>query len=131
VPVIDTFWIILRRISEKRSPFSADRGHFHHRLLDLGLSHRNAVLTIYAICIVLAALSVILSGRGTISAFLVIVLIGGMGLYLLTRRARESLDRSSYPDEPTDDETTGEHKDTPRERDAAVSEFRSQSRGRA
>ena len=131
VPVIDTFWIILRRISEKRSPFSADRGHFHHRLLDLGLSHRNAVLTIYAICIVLAALSVILSGRGTISAFLVIVLIGGMGLYLMTRRARESLDRSSYPDEPTDDETTGEHKDTPRERDAAVSEFRSQSRGRA
>jgi UDP-GlcNAc:undecaprenyl-phosphate GlcNAc-1-phosphate transferase len=39
VPIIDTFWIIVRRVSEGRSPFSPDRGHIHHRLLDLGLSH--------------------------------------------------------------------------------------------
>jgi UDP-GlcNAc:undecaprenyl-phosphate/decaprenyl-phosphate GlcNAc-1-phosphate transferase len=130
VPVIDTFWIILRRVAQKRSPFSADRGHFHHRLLDMGLSHRSAVLTIYAICVVLAALSVILSGRGQISAFLVIVLIGGMGLYLMTRRARESLDRSSYPDDPSQG-TESEVVPPARDRDSSVSEFRSQSRGRA
>ena len=87
VPIIDTFWIIIRRISSKRSPFSADRGHFHHRLLDLGLTHRQAVLMIYAICLVLAALSLLLSGRGQISAFLVIVLAFGLVLYLMTRRA--------------------------------------------
>ena len=69
VPVIDTFWIIIRRVAQGRSPFEADRGHFHHRLLDLGLSHRQAVLMIYAICIVLAVLSLALSGRGQISAF--------------------------------------------------------------
>ena len=40
VPIIDTFWIIIRRLAQGRSPFSADRGHFHHRLLDLGLTHR-------------------------------------------------------------------------------------------
>ena len=39
VPIIDTFYIIVRRVSRGRSPFSADRGHIHHRLLDLGLSH--------------------------------------------------------------------------------------------
>ena len=44
VPIIDTFWIIVRRLSEGRSPFSPDRGHIHHRLLDLGLSHRQTVL---------------------------------------------------------------------------------------
>ena len=55
VPIIDTFWIIIRRLAQGRSPFSADRGHFHHRLLDLGLTHRGAVLLIYAICAVLAA----------------------------------------------------------------------------
>lgn len=96
VPIIDTFWIIIRRTLSGRSPFSADRGHFHHRLLDLGLSHRQAVLLIYAICIVLAALSLILPGSSQITAFLVIVLGGGIVLYLLTRRAREALDRSSY-----------------------------------
>jgi UDP-GlcNAc:undecaprenyl-phosphate GlcNAc-1-phosphate transferase len=96
VPIIDTFWIIIRRLSSGRSPFSADRGHFHHRLLDLGLSHRQAVLMIYLICTVLAVLSLVLSGQGQISVFLVIVLGGGIALYLLTRRAREALDRSSY-----------------------------------
>ena len=36
VPIIDTFWVIVRRLSSGRSPFSPDRGHIHHRLLDLG-----------------------------------------------------------------------------------------------
>ena len=100
VPVIDTFWIIIRRVAQGRSPFSADRGHFHHRLLDLGLTHRQAVLMIYGICGVLAVLSLALSGRGQMSAFLVIVLAGGLALYLMTRRAGRSLERSSYPEEP-------------------------------
>jgi UDP-GlcNAc:undecaprenyl-phosphate/decaprenyl-phosphate GlcNAc-1-phosphate transferase len=103
VPIIDTFWIIVRRLSERRSPFSSDRGHFHHRLLDLGLSHSRAVLVIYGLCIVLAGLSLVLSGRGQLSAFVVIVIIGGVALYLLTRRAAGGLDRSSYPDEPEPD----------------------------
>jgi UDP-GlcNAc:undecaprenyl-phosphate GlcNAc-1-phosphate transferase len=107
VPIIDTFWIIIRRVSERRSPFSPDRGHFHHRLLDLGLSHRQAVLLIYAICAALAVLSLLLSGRGQISAFLVIVIGGGLALYLLTRRAREALDRDSY-DENGDGDGRGQ-----------------------
>ncbi len=114
VPVIDTFWIIIRRVAQGRSPFDADRGHFHHRLLDLGLTHRQAVLMIYAICIVLAGLSLALSGRGQISAFLIIVLGGGLVLYVMTRRAGRSLDRSSYSDDSDD----GDNSDS--------SEFRSQ-----
>ena len=99
VPIIDTFWIILRRVSAGRSPFSADRGHFHHRLLDLGLSHRQAVLLIYFICSILALLSLALPSGGQITVFLLIVLGGGALLYLLTRRAREALDRSSYDED--------------------------------
>jgi UDP-GlcNAc:undecaprenyl-phosphate/decaprenyl-phosphate GlcNAc-1-phosphate transferase len=100
VPIIDTFWIIIRRVLERRSPFSADRGHFHHRLLDLGLSHRQVVLLIYGVCVVLAFLALGLSGRGQISAFVIVVIASGVALYLMTRRARESLDRHSYEDEP-------------------------------
>jgi UDP-GlcNAc:undecaprenyl-phosphate/decaprenyl-phosphate GlcNAc-1-phosphate transferase len=100
VPIIDTFWIIIRRVASRRSPFDADRGHFHHRLLDLGLSHRGAVLLIYALCALLAVLSLVLSGRGQISAFLIIVILSGLALYLITRRAREALDPGSYPADP-------------------------------
>ena len=99
VPIIDAFWIIIRRVSSGRSPFSADRGHFHHRLLDLGLSHRQAVLVIYGMCVVLAIAGLVLSGKGQISVFLLVVLGGGVLLFLLTRRAGQSLERSSYPDD--------------------------------
>jgi len=97
VPIIDTFWVIIRRLASRRAPFSADRGHFHHRLLDLGLTHRRAVLLIYGLCAVLAALSLLLSGRGQISAFVVIVIGSGLLLFLLTRRARLALEAASYP----------------------------------
>ena len=100
VPIIDTFWIIIRRLSAGRSPFSADRGHLHHRLLDLGLSHRQAVLAIYGLCVILAVAGLVLSGRGQISVFITVVIVGGLLLFLLTRRAGRSLERSSYADEP-------------------------------
>jgi UDP-GlcNAc:undecaprenyl-phosphate GlcNAc-1-phosphate transferase len=102
VPIIDTFWIIIRRVGSGASPFEADRGHLHHRLLDLGLTHRGAVLLIYAIAAVLGVSGLLLSssGAGPLYAFLGIVIAGGLGLYLLTRHTRNSLDATSYPDEP-------------------------------
>ena len=62
VPIIDAFWIIVRRLASGRSPFSPDRGHLHHRLLDVGLSHRQTVLLIYGICVGLGVLALFLSG---------------------------------------------------------------------
>jgi UDP-GlcNAc:undecaprenyl-phosphate GlcNAc-1-phosphate transferase len=99
VPIIDTFWIIVRRVLQKKSPFTPDRGHIHHRLLDLGLSHRNAVLVIYALCGVLAAVSILLSQLQALYAFMAIVLAGGLVLYLASRRAQEALDARSYPED--------------------------------
>jgi UDP-GlcNAc:undecaprenyl-phosphate GlcNAc-1-phosphate transferase len=99
VPIIDTFWIIVRRLAQGASPFAPDRGHLHHRLLDLGLSHRGAVLVIYAICGVLALLCFLLSGTGQLYAFLGAVVAGGLVLYLMTLRSREALEASSYEDD--------------------------------
>lgn len=110
VPIIDTFWIIIRRLASGASPFEADRGHLHHRLLDLGLTHRGAVLLIYAIAAALGISGLLLSssGAGPLYAFLGIVIGGGFALYLLTRRTRDSLDAASYPDEP-EEVTTSSH----------------------
>ena len=85
VPIIDTFWIIVRRLSQRRSPFSPDRTHIHHRLLDLGLSHRQTVLVIYGICLALAVLSLLLSGVTQLYAFLGIFVAFGLILFLPTR----------------------------------------------
>lgn len=59
IPIFDTSFAIFRRIREHRPIMSPDRGHLHHRLVDMGFSHKQAVLIIYAICIVLGAVAVL------------------------------------------------------------------------
>jgi UDP-GlcNAc:undecaprenyl-phosphate GlcNAc-1-phosphate transferase len=85
VPIIDAFWIIVRRLAQGRSPFSPDRGHLHHRLLDIGLSHRQTVLLIYAICIGLGALALLLSGATQLYAFAGVFVASGFVLFILAR----------------------------------------------
>jgi UDP-GlcNAc:undecaprenyl-phosphate GlcNAc-1-phosphate transferase len=85
VPIIDAFWIIVRRLAQGRSPFSPDRGHLHHRLLDIGLSHRQTVLLIYGICIGLAVLAMLLSGATQLYAFAGVFVASGFILFILAR----------------------------------------------
>jgi UDP-GlcNAc:undecaprenyl-phosphate GlcNAc-1-phosphate transferase len=103
VPIIDTFWIITRRLLSRKSPFTPDRGHFHHRLLDLGLSHKGAVLLIYAITSILAVLSLVLAeSSGSMYAFMAVVIASGIGLLLLTFRAGPdgALEATTYDEDP-------------------------------
>jgi UDP-GlcNAc:undecaprenyl-phosphate GlcNAc-1-phosphate transferase len=103
VPIIDTFWIIVRRVSQGRSPFSPDRGHIHHRMLDLGLTHRQTVFAIYGICLALAVLSMALSGVDQLYAFLGVFLASGLILFVPTRgafRRPEELEADAYDDGP-------------------------------
>jgi UDP-GlcNAc:undecaprenyl-phosphate/decaprenyl-phosphate GlcNAc-1-phosphate transferase len=100
VPIIDAFWIIVRRVSQGRSPFSPDRGHLHHRLLDVGLSHRQTVLLIYGICIGLGALSLLLSGAGQVYAFLGVFVLIGLVLFGLARIDLGEPDSRVEPEPP-------------------------------
>ena len=101
VPIIDTFWIIVRRLATGRSPFTPDRGHIHHRLLDLGLSHSQTVLVIYGLCLALAVLSFVLSGTGQLYAFMGLALLFGLVLFLVTRNeAGDALEADTYDEEP-------------------------------
>ncbi len=96
VPIIDTFWVIVRRLLAGRSPFTPDRGHIHHRLLDLGLSHRGTVLLIYAICAILGVMSLLASTAAQIYTFLGALVGFGVVLFLLTRGPREALEPDTY-----------------------------------
>jgi UDP-GlcNAc:undecaprenyl-phosphate/decaprenyl-phosphate GlcNAc-1-phosphate transferase len=60
-PLIDTLRIFIYRAVQGVSPFSADRNHLHHRLLDIGLSHRATVIVIYLFNLFVIGLSLSLS----------------------------------------------------------------------
>ncbi len=50
LPLLDTSTAIIRRVLTGNSPFAPDRGHLHHRLVDMGFTHKEAVKILYAIC---------------------------------------------------------------------------------
>lgn len=55
IPIFDTLFAIFRRLLKHKSIFEGDRRHFHHRLIDLGLSPLHAVLVIYLLSAILSA----------------------------------------------------------------------------
>ena len=57
VPLADTFLAIVRRLWNGSSPFTGDRGHIHHQLLDPGLSARLSVMILYGLCIFLGIIT--------------------------------------------------------------------------
>jgi UDP-GlcNAc:undecaprenyl-phosphate GlcNAc-1-phosphate transferase len=90
VPIVDTFWVIVRRVSAGRSPFSPDRGHIHHLLLDLGLSHRLTVLLIYAVCATLGLMSLFVSSTTGVIAFVGALVVLGVLAFVLRRSPSEA-----------------------------------------
>nr|WP_075440452.1 MraY family glycosyltransferase [Prochlorococcus marinus] len=60
VPLADMTYVITKRILTKKSPFFPDRGHIHHRLLNLGISYKNTVIIIigFQFIFILAALNI-------------------------------------------------------------------------
>lgn len=60
IPILDVAWVIIFRLSRGRSPGLADRGHLHHRLLDLGLSQVQIVVLFYLFCGGFGALALLL-----------------------------------------------------------------------
>ena len=61
VPLSEVILSVSRRFLRRQPIFSADRGHIHHRLIDLGLSPRGAVLSMYLAGLVAAAFALLLS----------------------------------------------------------------------
>lgn len=53
-PLLDLGMAVVRRTARGQSPWSADRGHLHHKLVDLGYSHRSAVVMLYVWTCILA-----------------------------------------------------------------------------
>jgi len=73
IPIVDTLFAIVRRYFGGKPIFSADKGHLHHRLLGLGMSHRGTVLAMYAVSIILSLSAIVMSVVTTAQGMLIMV----------------------------------------------------------
>ena len=106
LPIFDTCFAILRRLAKGQSPMSPDRGHIHHRLIDMGFSQKQAVATLYLISAILGLSAVVLTTSGTEKAMLFLMalcLAGGVAakIYLGHNVSKEDRPDESHVPHPT------------------------------
>ena len=80
VPLIDGVFTVIRRIVAGTSPFLGDRGHLHHRLMEMGFGQRRVALFYWLLCAILGAIALILPSSEKIFAGVVvaIIILGGL-----------------------------------------------------
>ena len=83
VPLFDMVFTSLRRVIQKGSPFVADRSHIHHLFLDLGFSHRRALVMIVTINLAATSLGLLLHRINAPEYFQLGIFIGMFALYSL------------------------------------------------
>ena len=96
VPLIDLLLAVMRRVARGHSPFAPDKQHLHHRLLELGHSHRRAVLLLYYWSALLALGGVALSiyrGPWVVVVVVAIGVVGGVLSLVPGLRNRRATDR--------------------------------------
>lgn len=73
LPIFDTIIAIFRRVLTGRSPMSPDRGHLHHRLMDMGFSQKQTVAILYTLTAVLCLTAVVISIKGYMRGLFLII----------------------------------------------------------
>jgi UDP-GlcNAc:undecaprenyl-phosphate/decaprenyl-phosphate GlcNAc-1-phosphate transferase len=95
VPVFDTTFAIIRRLVNKKPISAPDKGHLHHRLLSLGLSHRKTVIMIYLLSILFSVSAAVFSTTTLWGAILIT-----FGLLLLLELIAELIGLVHYKYRP-------------------------------
>ncbi len=105
LPLFDICFAVIRRLAKGQSPMHADRGHVHHRLIDMGFSQKQAVMISYLITVVLGICAVVLTDKGEIQAliFLVaLILVGTLGLQLFIIKRHHTKHEEDHNDDKED-----------------------------
>ncbi len=94
VPLLDGIWIVVYRRLMGYRVMSADRGHLHHRLLDLGLSQRQVVMLYYSVSALFGAFALLVPSEARLLKLgalgLLVILLTGFLIYI-TRREPQRL----------------------------------------
>ena len=101
LPLLDTLRVFMIRILNRKSPFSPDRNHIHHRLEDLGLSHAKISLIMILANLVIVLLAFHMKDTGT-DKFLLLMLsvasfISSIPFFIKTKKERLEINNSTIP----------------------------------
>lgn len=80
VPFFDICFAVIRRLLRHQNPMTADRGHIHHRLIDMGFSQKQTVAITYMLTGILGIAAVLLTGSGSEKALIVLAAVGIVAL---------------------------------------------------
>ncbi len=100
LPLFDTLFAMTRRIVNGRPIGEPDRGHIHHRLVDMGLSHRMSVMVLYVISATLGLVSIALADKGILMAIVMVVLIFVFIIGGARNLTEMSHEQDAHPDLP-------------------------------
>lgn len=98
LPMFDTLFAIIRRLAHGQNPMAPDRGHIHHRLIDMGLNQKQAVAALYVISSILGLSAVVLTSSGAVKAMLLLMALA-VAAFLASRVIfRRDIDRAAQAD---------------------------------
>lgn len=83
VPMIDAVYTLGRRVAQGKSPFWADRGHLHHKLLDLGWGKRRIALFYWTVSAILGVVALTLTSQQKLFAIILLAVIVGGAIFCL------------------------------------------------
>ena len=109
LPLFDTIFAILRRVTSGKPIMEADRGHLHHKLIDMGLSQRQSVIVMYVASAALGLCAIVLADRDAISA---IVLLLAVAIFIIGG-AKYMNEIGDSPADETENENEASAKNTP------------------
>jgi len=75
IPIYDTLFAVIRRKMNGKPIMQADKGHLHHRLMDMGLSQRQTVLIMYLISAILGSIAIIAMQISNQRAYFILALV--------------------------------------------------------
>ena len=89
IPIFDICFAFLRRIAKGQNPMKADRGHVHHRLIDMGFNQKQAVAISYMLTAILGLAAVLLTSSGELRALILIgavIVVGAIGVRIIYKK---------------------------------------------
>jgi len=107
IPIFDICFAFLRRIAHGQNPMKADRGHFHHRLIDMGFSQKQSVAIAYMLTGMLGLAAVLLTSSGELKALILIAaifIVSAIGFRLIFSKNDPAEDASSPEPEEKQEE---------------------------
>ena len=106
LPLFDTLFAIVRRLLRGQNPMTPDRGHLHHRLIDHGLSQKQAVAVLYSLSAMLGLTAVVICSTGKLRMLLLAVdllIAAAVGVFVYQTIEHPAAAQAKKPEEDPDE----------------------------